>query len=97
MKKTRILAVIVLAGMLSILAGCAVTVGTPPPPALVEVQPIVPFYGAVWIDGHYSHEHGRYIWMPGRYVKPPRHGSRWIPGYWEKHHRGWKWHPGYWH
>jgi hypothetical protein len=81
---------------MTFLGGCAATVSTPPPTALVEVRPVVPFYGAVWIDGCYEHRHNRYVWVPGRYVRPPHPRAAWVPGHWQQHPRGWKWNRGYW-
>jgi hypothetical protein len=92
----RILFALMTTLFIMFLSGCAATVGTPPPPHHVEVRPLVPFTGAVWIDGHYIYRHGGYVWEPGRYVKPPYPGSAWTPGYWEKHHRGWRWQKGHW-
>jgi len=96
MKRASIITAMALIVIATIFAGCAVTVRTPPPPALVEVRPVVPFVGAVWIGGYYTYEHNRYVWIPGRYAKPPRRDMHWVPGYWKEHHRGWKWTQGYW-
>jgi len=97
MKNIRMVGTVVaLVMFLAIFTGCAVTVRTPPPPVRVEARPVVPFRGAVWVDGYYTHRHGQYVWVPGRYMKPPRAGAAWVPGHWNKHPRGWKWVPGYW-
>ena len=96
MKKTASLAALGLIALATALTGCAATVAVPPPAAVVEVRPAVPFYGAVWIDGYYQHSHNRYHWVPGRYVRPPRPRAAWKPGHWQHNRRGWKWHKGYW-
>ena len=96
MKTIRIMAGAGLTVLMIFIGGCAVRVATPPPPALVEVRPAVPFYGAVWIDGYYAYRHNSYSWVPGRYVRPPHRGSAWVPGYWHQDRRGWKWRKGYW-
>ena len=51
-------------------AGCATraVIIAGPPPARVEIVPVRPFYGAVWIPGH---------WAPARYG-----GWVWVRGYW---------------
>ena len=96
MQDSKILAAAALIALMTALGGCVATVGAPPPAALVEVRPAIPFYGAVWIGGYYEYRHNRYIWMPGRYARPPHRGAAWVPGHWQQHHRGWRWHKGYW-
>jgi hypothetical protein len=106
MKITKIFATAALIGLMTALGGCAARVGVPPPvlvstpppppPAVVEVQPIVPFLGAVWIGGYYEYRHNNYHWRSGRYVRPPHRGARWVPGYWRHHRGGWGWHDGRW-
>lgn len=97
MQNTRSMAAAGLIAFMTVLSGCAATVSTPPPAAMVEVRPVIPFYGAVWIDGYHEHHQNRYNWVPGRYVKPPHRGAVWVPGRWQHHHRrGWRWNKGYW-
>lgn len=96
MKNGQLLIAAALIALMTALAGCAVTVAGPPPAALVEVRPVIPFYGAVWIDGYYEYHRHRYHWVPGRYVRPPHPRAAWTPGQWQHHDRGWRWHKGYW-
>jgi hypothetical protein len=96
MKSSRIKTALMLAAFMTGLAGCVGYVSTPPPAARVEVLPVIPFAGAVWVGGHYEHRHRGYVWLPGRYVKPPHRGAHWVPGHWQNHRRGWRWHKGYW-
>jgi hypothetical protein len=88
-----VLAVIVLSVFL---LGCTRTVYVleSPPPAKSEVKPPPPGPKAVWIDGNWKRSHGRYVWVPGHWVKKP-HG-RWVSGHWEKRPRGWVWVKGRW-
>lgn len=58
-----------------------VIVDVPPPSPVVEVRPIVPFLGAIWISGYWGWSQGRHMWMPGHYDRP-RAGYRWEPHYW---------------
>jgi hypothetical protein len=54
----------------------------PPPPVIVE-RPGPPLHaGWVWVPGHYRWYGGRYIWVRGNRVNPPRRGAVWIPGRW---------------
>lgn len=96
MKTARLLMAAALVVGMATFTGCGVTVRTPPPPYHVEVRPVVPFAGAVWVDGYYTYRHGKYVWVTGRYMKPPHAGAKWVPGHWQQHRRGWKWHKGYW-
>lgn len=37
----------------------------------------------VWIAGYYTHDHGHYAWVPGRWAAPPHRGAHWEPHHWE--------------
>lgn len=42
--------------------------GAPPPPARVEVVPVVPYPGAIWVGGHWVHyRHRGWIWVGGHW------------------------------
>ena len=83
----RALGAIVILGGLS-LAGCAggsyaYYATTPPPPIRVESRGVAPGVGFVWIDGYWGYRSGAYVWVPGRWDRPPRPRARWVPGRWE--------------
>ncbi len=60
-----------------------------PPQPYYEVQPAVPFPGAVWISGYWGYNAGRHQWTPGHYERP-RPGYRWEPRRWDHSpHGGW--------
>ena len=67
----------------------AIIVDAPPPPAYAEVQPVMPYPGAVWIGGYWGWNSGRHQWVPGYYERP-RPGYRYEPNRWEN--RGGRWH-----
>ncbi len=67
-----------------------IVVGMPPPAPYVEVIPVAPFVGAVWINGYWNWSGGRHQWVPGRYAQP-RPGYRWQPHQWSQGPRG-NWH-----
>jgi hypothetical protein len=62
---------------------------TAPPAPVVEVQPALPFIGAIWINGFWNWSGGRYSWVPGRYERG-RPGYRYEPRRWMKSSRGWQ-------
>jgi hypothetical protein len=65
------------------------------PPALqVEAQPVVPYQGAVWQEGHW-YWRGRWIWYPGRWAAP-RQGWVWVPHHWVRAGYRWHYYPGHW-
>lgn len=59
-----------------------------PPPPLVEVQPAMPFYGAIWIGGFWNWVGGRHVWVGGHWDHP-RDGYRWHPHQWEQRGNQW--------
>lgn len=56
-----------------------------PPPLLVEVPPLMPFAGAVWVGGYWTWE-GTWVWARGRWLAPPQPTYAWVQPYYE--HRG---------
>ncbi|HEY8876816.1 MAG TPA: hypothetical protein VIN03_04575 [Roseateles sp.] len=70
-------------------AGPAVVVDAPPPAPYAEVVPVMPYPGAVWINGYWGWSGGRHQWVPGYYDRP-RPGYRYEPHRWEN--RGGRWH-----
>ncbi|MDR0478654.1 MAG: hypothetical protein LBH31_02375 [Burkholderiaceae bacterium] len=67
-----------------------------PPAPYVEVQPVIPFAGAIWIGGFWNWSGGRYSWVGGHYERPragysyePRRWSQGSGGHW-KLGGGWK-------
>jgi hypothetical protein len=68
-------------------AGAAVYAPVAPPAPYMEVQPAIPFTGAIWIGGYWNWSGGRYSWVPGRYERP-RAGYRYEPRRWTQGSRG---------
>jgi len=70
-------------------------VEAPPPAPLVEVIPVMPFAGAVWVGGYWGWVGGRHTWIAGNWVAPrPGYGwqpHRWVPvqGRWHLMAGGW--------
>ena len=41
-----------------------------PPAPYYEVQPALPYPGAIWINGYWNWSGNRHHWVPGRYERP---------------------------
>ncbi|KNZ31743.1 MAG: hypothetical protein AD742_17015 [Methylibium sp. NZG] len=60
----------------------------PPPPPQVEVIPVLPYAGAIWLGGYWGWGAGRHHWVPGRWDRP-RAGFYWAPHRWVPFHGRW--------
>ena len=71
---------------------------TPPPPVRVEVPPPPPGPGVAWRPGHWrwSRAEQAYVWVPGRFIEPPRAQAAWVPGRFVQRPDGWIWVEGRW-
>jgi WXXGXW repeat (2 copies) len=68
-----------------------------PPRARVEVIATSPGAGYVWIGGYHAWRGSEYVWVPGRWERPPQpHYRHWVAGHWREHHNGWYWVEGHW-
>ncbi|HUA08511.1 MAG TPA: hypothetical protein VMA98_04500 [Candidatus Acidoferrales bacterium] len=97
----RFLAVVALVACIGVTAGTASAQGYgprhAPPPPRYERHGRAPGRGYVWIGG-YQHWNGRaYVWVPGRWARPPRPGQRWYPGRYVSRGGIYVWINGYWH
>jgi hypothetical protein len=72
-----------------------VYVNVAPPPVQVEVIPLLPFVGAVWVHGFWGWNSGRHQWRPGHYVRPVV-GHRFVPHRWENSGGRWAQRGGHW-
>jgi len=54
-----------------------------PPAPIVEVQPSMPFAGAVWMPGYWHWNGAHHVWVGGRY-SAGRVGYTWEPHHWER-------------
>jgi WXXGXW repeat (2 copies) len=72
-----------------------VIVDVAPPPMQVEVVPVAPFVGAVWVGGYWGWNAGRHYWTPGHYVRPVP-GHRFVPHRWDRAGGRWAFRGGFW-
>ncbi len=68
----------------------------PPPPVHVGVVGVTPGPGYVWIGGYQRWNGHAYVWVPGRWVRPPRAHVIWVGPRWVHTRGGWVFHAGYW-
>ena len=72
-----------------------VVVDIAPPAPYVEVVPVIPYAGAVWIGGYWGWRGGRHAWVSGRWDQP-RAGYGWRPHAWVQLGSRWHLHAGGW-
>ena len=70
----RVLLAVILSGLLGgcVVAEPPVVTAPPPPVAPVEVVPVAPGPGYVWVAGHWAWRRHGYIWVPGHWECPRR-------------------------
>ncbi|MDB5031158.1 hypothetical protein [Mucilaginibacter sp.] len=59
------------------------------------IRPASPYNSAVWIDGEWEWNNGRYSYIGGHWERP-RNGRVWVRGSWHPGPSGYAWHRGYW-
>jgi hypothetical protein len=96
MKKiTKLGLMVALAGSLFMSACAGEYYVSDQPVEPVYDRPAAPYEGAVWIDGDWTWDGGRYTYVQGHWDRP-RAGHVWARGNWERTNRGYKWHKGHW-
>jgi hypothetical protein len=99
MKKLLLLGV---ASLGTILTGCAAGNGYaavrfgPPPPPRYGAMGFAPGAGFVWTDGYWDQRGGRWVWVNGRWLRPPRGRAVWVPGTWHQERNRWRFERGHW-
>lgn len=96
MKKQILLGSLLSAGLgISSCTTERVVVERPAPPPVVVVKPVPPPHKTVYVDYDYRWKKGKYVPVPGRYIKV-KPGKTWVPGHWEQTPKGYRWIPGHW-
>ncbi len=67
-----------------------------PPPAVVEHYGAPPERGFVWVAGYHRWTGDRYVWVPGRWERPPRPHAVWVAHHWVHRRGGWLLVEGHW-
>jgi hypothetical protein len=94
---TALALIIGFSAALSTAQAAQVYVNIAPPAPEAEVMPAPPPGPPMeWRSGFWRWNGTQYVWMPGRYVYPPRMGAHWSPGHWVQGPRGWFWMRGHW-
>ncbi len=68
----------------------------PPAPQSVVVVGHAPGPKYVWIGGYHRWNGSRYIWVPGKWIVPPRHGAVWVAPRWVPRNGGYVFVAGRW-
>lgn len=69
----------------------------PPPPPRQEVIVYQPRPGYVWVPGYYAYDGVRYVWIGGRWARPPhRRYQTYVQPHWQNQHGGYVYVQGYW-
>jgi hypothetical protein len=50
----------------------------------------------VWINGYWGYRGNDYVWIAGRWDRPPRGRHHWEDGRWERHGDRYQWREGRW-
>jgi WXXGXW repeat (2 copies) len=67
-----------------------------PPPRRVEVVPVAPVRGEIWIAGHWAWQRNDYAWVAGRWAPLPSGEHQWVAGHWDHNRHGWFYVEGHW-
>ena len=67
-----------------------------PPVDVVETRPVAPGPNHVWIAGYQRWDGHAYIWVPGRWDRPPHAGWIWEPHRWQERDGRWVFVKGRW-
>ena len=84
-------------GAATVADAATVIVGVaPPPPVSTVVVGVAPGPGHVWTPGYHRWNGRAYVWMPGRWVIPPRRGAVWVAPHWRQTPGGYTFVAGHW-
>jgi hypothetical protein len=67
-----------------------------PPEPIHEHYGPPPHEGYVWVSGYHNWDGNRYVWVPGRWDRPPHPHARWEGHHWVRRNGGWVLVEGHW-
>lgn len=73
-----------------------VVVRVGPPAPIVERHGPRPGPGFVWISGYHRWDGAHYVWVPGRWDRPPHPGAVWVAHRWVHRNGGYVLVEGHW-
>jgi hypothetical protein len=85
--------------------GCLIAVGAnaaevfvrvAPPRPIIERRVVAPGPGYVWIAGYHRWDGRAYVWVPGRWERPPHRHAHWVAHHWVHRHGGYVLVEGHW-
>lgn len=91
-----LVAALMLAAAAQAEAGRRIYVRVGPPVPVVEVRAVAPGSRYVWTRGYHRWDRRAYVWVPGRWVVPPRRHAAWVAPRWVSGPHGWHFVAGYW-
>ena len=71
-------------------------IGRTPPPLRYEVPPPTPGPDYLWNEGYWNWSNNQYVWVPGRWARPPYAGAYWEHPHYDHYDRGCQFHEGHW-
>ncbi len=96
MFRSTLLGLTLAAGLALQVSAADIIVKIAPPHAVVERRPEAPGRDYVWITGYHRWDGNAYVWVPGRWERPPRAHARWVEHKWVKRNGGWVLVEGHW-
>jgi hypothetical protein len=88
---------VLFAGFLTFSAfGQEVVVKVAPPRAIVETRGVAPGKEYIWVAGYHRWDGRAYVWVPGRWDRPPHPHAHWVAHRWVKRHGGYVLVEGHW-
>ena len=96
MKKFAIAALLALTLLPVASFATQIIVNVGPPAPIVERPGPPPAAGLMWIAGYHRWDGAHYVWVPGRWERPPHRGAHWVAHRWVHHRHNWEFREGHW-
>lgn len=72
------------------------TAPSQPPTVRAETPGAPPVAGLVWVAGYWHYAGSQWVWVPGRWARPPQSGATWRPHVWVQENGKIRLDPGQW-